>query len=290
MGDIENITPFSVEEAIQASSGLGERAKIIAGGTDLFVQMKKRVARPEVLIFIKDISGLSHIHQNQDGSVGIGALATIESIADCALLKQSFPVIAYAAGTLATPAIRRQATIGGNICNGSPAADMVPALIVMGAEISIQGPEGEKTFLLEDFFKGPGQVQLTPGEIVTQIKINAPRPNSGAAYIKGTRSHGVDCSLVGVAAWIQMDGDVAADAKIALGAVAPTPIRARSAEKALIGQKITADTLEIAAIAASNEASPISDVRCTGEYRRNLTITFTKRVIRQAIEKIRAEV
>jgi len=286
MGDIESITPSSVEEAITAYSGFGERARIIAGGTDLFIEMKKRVTSPEVLVFIKYISGLAQIRQNADGSVDIGALAIIDSISNDSVLLKNFPVIAYAAGTLATPAIRRQATIGGNICNGSPAADMVPALIVMGAELILQGPGGERTCLLEDFFEGPGQVKLNPGEILTLIKVSAPGPSSGAVYIKGTRSGGVDCSLVGVAAWIKMDGDVIVDARIALGAVAPTPIRAHNTEKLLIGQQLTPDTLEKAAIAAGNEASPISDIRCSWEYRHHLIITNTKRAIQQVIEKI----
>jgi carbon-monoxide dehydrogenase medium subunit len=186
---------------------------------------------------------------------------------------------------LGTPAIRNQATLGGNLCNAAPSADTAPPLLVLGAKAKIVGKEGEKTVSLGDFFVGPGQTILGQDHLLTEIQVPNILAHSGGAYVKQKRRQGADLAVVGVAALVVMEGKVVKDVRIALGAVAPTPIRAKKAEEILRGKKLDQELLEKCGQTAAGEASPIDDIRGSADYRRELLAVLTKRAITQAIEQ-----
>jgi aerobic carbon-monoxide dehydrogenase medium subunit len=279
------LTPGSVEEALSLLSQYGEKAKFVSGGTDLLMQLKREEAVPECLISLGEIRKLDFIKYDEVNGLRIGALTTIVNVANSSLIKSKFGILGQAAGMLGTPAIRNQATLGGNLCNAAPSADTAPPLLVLGAKAKTQGLEGEKLVPLEDFFVGPGQTILGPDHLLIEIQIPILSPHSGGAYLKHKRRQGADLAVVGVAALAVMEGEVLKDAKIALGAVAPTPLRAKKAEAILRGKKVHQTLLEKCGQAASDEAKPIDDIRGSADYRRELVAVLVKRAMTQAIQQ-----
>jgi len=286
MVEIEYFAPESIQEAILLLSKYAERAKIIAGGTDLLIQMRKEATLPDCLINIGGIYNLDYINYDETNGLMIGALTTISSLESSTLIQRKFSILARTASKLGTPVIRNRATIGGNICNAAPSADSAPALIVLDAKVRIVGADGEKTVSIEDLFTGPGQTIIKPDQMLTEIQIPDLPPQSGGVYIKQTRRQGVDLAVAGVAALVTMEGNILRDVKIALGAVAPTPIRAKSAEGILEGKRLDDRLLEEADQAASHESSPIDDVRSSADYRRKLVTALVKRAVRQAVQQV----
>jgi CO/xanthine dehydrogenase FAD-binding subunit len=284
MGRSKYFSPKSVAEAISLLSEYGEKAEIIAGGTDSLVRLKKGDTPPDLFINIGEIQELSYIQHDDKGGLRIGAGTPIHSIVNSSLLKEGLGILSHAAGKLGTPTIRRQATIGGNLCNAAPSGDMAPSLIVLGAQLKISGIEGDKSMLVEDFITGPGQTRLKRNEMLTEIHIPHPVSSGRAVYLKQTRSQGADLAIVGVAVMVVMDGEVIKDVKICLGAVAPTPLRAKKAEELLRGKKPDDKLLEACSKAATLESSPIDDVRSSAAYREKLIGVLVKRAIRKVIE------
>jgi carbon-monoxide dehydrogenase medium subunit len=276
-------TPKSVKEAISLLSDHGEKAEVIAGGTDLLVRMKRGDAFPDYLINMEGLKELEYIRYDEKKGLRIGARTSIHDIVESPLLEDQFDIIAQAARTLGTPTIRRQATIGGNLCNAAPSADMAPALIVLGAQLKIEGSEGQKIMAVEDFFIGPGETKLKRNEILTEIQVPDPIPSSRTVYLKQTQTQGAGLALVGVAAMIVMENDVITDVKMSLGAVAPTPIRAKKAEATLKGKKQDDSLQETCAEAALQESSPIDDVRSSANYRKKLIKVLVKRALEQVV-------
>ena len=184
---------------------------------------------------------------------------------------------------MASMAIRNVGTIGGNLCNAAPSADTAPALIGLGARVKILGSEGERIVALEDFFTGPGTTILKTAELLVEIQVPVLAVNTKAVYLKHSMRGAIDLAIVGVAAVIAMDGELCQDARVVLGAVAPTPIRAKQAEEVLRGKRIDDALIEKAAQAASAESRPITDVRSSAEYRREMIKVFTRRAVREAI-------
>ena len=284
MAQLEHFAPQSLKEAISLLREHGDKAEVIAGGTDLLMRMKRGDALPDFFISIEGIQELDYINCDDKDGLRIGARTPIRSIANSSLIRERCNIIADAAGRLGTPTIRRKATIGGNLCNAAPSADMAPSLIVLGAQLQINGSDGQKSMPVEDFFTGPGQTRLSSNEILQEIQVPKPLPNSAAIYLKQTRSQGADLAIVGVAASVIMDGEVIKDVKIALGAVAPTPIRAKKAEEILKGKKPDDKILEACGEAASLESSPIDDIRSSAAYRKKLVKVLVKRAIKQITE------
>lgn len=277
--------PKSIKEAISLFSELGGKAKVISGGTDLLMQMKQRELLPECMISLGDIPDLDYIQYDEIRGLKIGALTHVVNIENSPLIRSKFRILAQGASLLGTPAIRNQATIGGNLCNAAPSADMAPPLLVLGAMVKIEGAAGEKIVPLENFFTGPGQTILGNNHLLTEIQVPNLLPRSGGVYLKQTRSQGADLALVGVAALVVMEGKILRDVKIALGAVAPTPIRAKRAEEILKGNELNNILLEASSQAAVNETEPIDDVRSSADYRRKLVALLTKRAVTQAVEQ-----
>ncbi len=281
----EYLSPHTVQEACSFLFQYGDKARVIAGGTDLLNSMKERIITPEYIIGLRGISDLDYIESDADG-IRIGALTTITSLGNSSVIHEKFPCLAEVPGKMATVQIRNMGTIGGNLCNAAPSADTAPMLICLGAKAKIVGTDAERVVSLEDFFTGPGETLLKTGEILVEIQVPNQPDNTAGAYFKMSRVS-VDLAIVGVAVLITLDGkgESCSDIKIALGAVAPTPMRAKKAEEAIKGKKINEGLIEQAGQIASEEARPITDVRGSAYYRKEMVKVLTKRAIRQALDR-----
>ena len=277
-----HLQPCDLREACALLAEHGAEAKVLAGGTDVLVKMKHRRMTPPYLVNIKGITGLDYIEHEPGVRLWVGALATIEAVKASLPVRKRYPVLHQAAAYMATVAIRNRATMVGNICNGSPSAETAPALIVLGAEVRIVGPAGERSVSVEDFFTGPGATVMQAGEMAAEIIVPEPPVGSAAAYEKHSLRR-MDVAVVGVAALVVPAGGTIGEVRIALSAVAPTPIRARAAEDILRGQAPTAALIAEAARAAAAASRPISDIRASAEARRARVETLTDQVLRQAL-------
>jgi CO/xanthine dehydrogenase FAD-binding subunit len=279
----EFLAPKTVQEACSLLSQHGDKAKVKAGGTDVLNVMKERKIAPQYLIGISGISDLDYIKADADG-IKIGALTTLSSLGNSSVIKEKCPCLAEVPLKMATVQIRNMGTLGGNLCNAAPSADTAPILICLGAKAKIAGPNGERVVALEDFFTGPGKTVLGNGELLVEIQVPAQPANTAGAYFKMSRV-AVDLAVVGVGVVVTRDGDSCKDIKITLGAVAPTPIRAKKAEAVIKGKKVDDALLEQAGKIASEEATPIDDVRGSAFYRTEIVKVYTKRAIKQAMEQ-----
>jgi len=287
MGIEKYFVPKTMEEACSLLSSHKAEAAVVAGGTDLVVRMKQGTALPSCIINIDSIAGQDYITYDGKKGLRIGAQASIHSLATSPLIKSKYGVLAKAAGELGTPHIRRRATLAGNLCNAAPSAETAPALIVLDASLKLVATGRERTVPVEDFFVGPGQTALAPDEIVAEIQVPDFPHRSGGVYLKHTVRKALDLAIVGVAVTVTMEGDSLGDVKIALGAVAPTPLRAGAAEAVLKGRKISDTLLEQAGQAAAEASKPIDDIRSSAEYRRKMVKVLTMRAIQQAIEQVK---
>jgi carbon-monoxide dehydrogenase medium subunit len=275
--------PKSLEEACSLLAKHKGSALPLAGGTDLLVKMKQRRIVPRYVVNLKAISDMDYISYDESDGLRIGALATIQSLKNSVTIKRHCKILAQAAGVESSIQIRNVATIGGNIANASPAADAPLALIALGASVVLTRTGGQREVSLENFFVGPGQTVLQPGEILSAVYVPPLWSRTGGAYLK----HAVrrtDIAIVSVAVVVRLDGDVCADAKIALGSVAPTAFRAKKSERLITRKRITDELAEEAARAAMEESRPIDDIRGYAEYRGKMVIDITKHAIMQALQ------
>jgi CO/xanthine dehydrogenase FAD-binding subunit len=277
------LAPATLGEALSLLAQHKGGAKVIAGGTDLIPKLKRREIRvPEYVIDIKGIPDLDKIKPNSSG-LTIGALATIGAVERSSQIQQKFAILAQAAQSMASPQVRNRGTIAGNICNAVPSADSAPALLTLGAKLKIISQKGERTVNIEDFFTGPNQTTLTDNEILTEIQLSNMPLNGKGVYLKLTPRRAMDLAIVGVAVVAIPKDGICRDISIALGAVAPTPIRAKKAEAVLKGQKLDDKLIEKAAQTAAAESKPIDDHRASAEYRRDMVEVLVRRAIKQAI-------
>ena len=281
--------PTSLGEALDQLSRHGGKAKVLAGGTDLLVSMKKREILPEHLINLKGIEALKHIHYNKKRGLEMGALVTLAEIERLTIVREKFSALWDAVNVIAAPQIRSLATIGGNLCSAVPSADTAPPLVALGASVTLAEKNGERTLLVEDFFKGPGASVLNSDEILRYVSIPDPPENSGGAYLKLMRRNAMDLALVGVAACLRLDKGkrVCKKVRIALGAVAPKPMRALKAEEVLLNKEADEHLAIEAGKVAAQEALPISDIRASKEYRADMVRVLTKRAVMAALKRIR---
>jgi len=275
----------SIEEAVSLLSEYGEKSRIIAGGTDLLVQIRGRAIKPEYVIDIGGIDGLDYIKYDKRQGLTIGVLTPISALEKSSELQERFPVISQAASQLGSVAIRNMGTIGGNLCNASPSADMAPSLIGLSANVKLVGPGGERLVPLEDFFTGPGSTVLGKGEMLVEIQVPESEANTKGIYLKHGLRGTIDLAIVGVAAvaTLEADSKICKDIKIVLGAVAPTPMRAREAEEILRNKRIDEVLIDRSAEAAAAEVRPISDVRASAGYRKEMVKVFTRRAIKEVL-------
>jgi carbon-monoxide dehydrogenase medium subunit len=279
--------PTTLEEACQIMSELGHGAKPLAGGTDLIVNMKKKMVSPGHLVSLSMIDDLKKI-DTSNGLLKIGACLTAAELAESKEIRETLTALSRGAESLGSPSIRNLATIGGNLITARPAADLPPPLIAYGARVALKNSSGERLVSLEDLFLGPGETLIGPNEILTEIHVDAPPPSAGAAYIKLGVREALEISLVNVAAFISMgkDGSIQ-EARIVLGSVAPTPIRATSAEQILTGEKPSETLFSRAGEAASKDSKPIDDFRASAEYKRAMVEVLTQRALNQALIKVK---
>jgi CO/xanthine dehydrogenase FAD-binding subunit len=279
--------PSTIPEALGLLKKYGNKARVLAGGTDLLLAMKKRALTPEHLINIKGIETLKHIAYDEEQGVKIGSLVTCAELEQSPIIKEKAPGLWDAAYVMASPQVKTLATIGGNLCSAVPSADTAPPLIAMGAEAVLSGPKGERTMLVEKLFKGPAESKVARNEILTHIRIPKQPDRSCTAYVKLMRRAALDLALVSVAAYVCLDADkkTCKEVRIALGAVAPTPMRAPLAEKALSGKEITEALAEEAGKVAGTVCSPITDVRASREYRCSMVEVLTKRAVMEAFAR-----
>jgi len=273
----------TLAEACEMMAELSGKAKVLAGGTDLLVNMKKKILSPEHLICVERVEEMKGIDV-VDGHIRIGASHKVADIAASAQISRSLSALAQGACSLGSPLIRNLATIAGNIASARPAADLPPSLMAYDAEVSLRKKGGERLVKVEELFKGPGETVIGPDEIISEIRVPRPSGPYGAHYIKLDVRRALEISLVNVAVFVLLDeGDGSIkDARIVLGAVAPTPIRAPSAEALLRGEKPEDMLYERAGQAASSDSKPISDFRASAEYRRDMVAVLTKRALRTA--------
>jgi carbon-monoxide dehydrogenase medium subunit len=231
---------------------------------------------------------MDHLIYDPQAGLRFGALVTTREIETHPLVKTHYPDLIEAVEQLGSIQVRNRATVAGNICRASPSADTLPPLIANGASVRLFGHRGERTVSLETFFTGPGKTVCEPNEILVEISLPAPVPNSGRMYIKHGRRKAMELATVGVSVVLDMDGEICQRAVIVLGAVAPTPIRTPKAEAVLADQRLTDTVIAQAAETAMNEARPISDVRSSAAYRREMVRVLTARAIRGAVHRSRA--
>jgi CO/xanthine dehydrogenase FAD-binding subunit len=250
-------------------------ARFIAGGTDLMIRIRGKEVRPAALISLRNIPEITGVAAD-GGGVRIGAATTIADIARSAELERRLPVLVQAARRVGGPAVRNAGTVGGNLCNASPCADTALPLLVLEARLAIAGPRGSREIPLAELFKGPRATSLAADEIVTHVMVKAPSPTAKAVFLKRGRVM-MDLSVASVAVLLELDGDTCVKARVAAGSVAPTPIRLPETEALLSGRRLTDDVVAAASEAAMKGVSPITDVRSTADYRRQLVGVYLKR-------------
>jgi carbon-monoxide dehydrogenase medium subunit len=266
----------------------GADASLMAGGTDLLVEIKEQLRRVKLVIDLKRIAGLDALQVDADGALRFGALLSARRIERDAAVRERWPGLHQAVVDLGSIQVRQRATVVGNICRASPSADTLPPLIADEAALHLHGPQGSREVKMLEFFTGPGRTVLAPGEIVVQLRVPAPAPRSGRAYLKHGRRKAMELATVGVAAAVELDerGRIGA-ARIALGAVAATPIRAWRAEAALRGEAPTQASFARAAELAMAESRPIGNVRSSAAYRREMVNVLTRRALGMALARAR---
>ncbi len=276
--------PTSLAEATRIMLDGGPGGHFLAGGTDLVIAMKEKGLVPKYLVDLKRIPSLSGIHENDDGGVTIGALTTMREVETSPLIVGRYPFLAQSAAEVGSIQIRNRATVGGNMANATPSADVAPALLALDATARLEGAGGERILDLADFFRGPGQTVAESGEILTELRIPPRDPRLVGEYIKFSPRDMMDLAYIGVAVTLVLgEADRRCESvAIALGAVSPTPMRAPRAEAVLQGQVLTEDLAEEAGRTASEECRPISDVRSSADYRRAMVRVNTKRALLNA--------
>jgi carbon-monoxide dehydrogenase medium subunit len=276
--------PSTLDEVCQILGELKDKAQALAGGTDLLVNMRKGVVSPETVVSLGRVEEL-RVQRISDGQIQIGACVTAAELAQSKEVENTLNALSLGARRLGSPPIRNLATVAGNLVTARPAADLPPPLMAYGAQVVLKKSSGERTVPLEAFFQGPGETVKTPDELLTEIVIEKPPPHSGAGYTKLGRRKTLVISLVNVAAFLSLEGPNGAiqAARVVLGAVAPVPMRASSAEKVLLGEKPSEPLFARAAEAAAGDSEPIDDFRGSAAYRRAMVEVLTRRALGVAL-------
>ncbi|MDP2675074.1 MAG: xanthine dehydrogenase family protein subunit M [Dehalococcoidia bacterium] len=295
MRRFEYFAPQSLAEAIALFGEKGEGGRALAGGTDLVPQIKEggKIPMPSYLVSLRRLPELRGIEFSESNGLRIGAGVTMAELAESPVVRERYRALADGAGVVGSVQTMNMATVGGNVCNAAPSADTAPALLAYEAVAVIAGPDGERELPLAEFWRGPNATALQPGELLRQLRLPVPPPNTGGVYVRRTPRKQMDIAVVGVAVLLTLDpstgsgqsGDRIRQARVALGAVAPTAIRARQAEAALEGQPAGESVFAKAAQAAAAEARPISDQRGSAEFRRHLVRVTTERCLQEAARR-----
>jgi carbon-monoxide dehydrogenase medium subunit len=284
----EYVAPTNILEALQLLDSYGERATLLAGGTDLLVQIKNKERKSSYLIDLKKVPELTGIKNTAKEGLRLFPLTTISEVESSKIIRRNIPILSEAAKTIGSVQVRNRATVGGNLCRAAPSADLVPALLVLDAQLTIRSLDTERIVQLQDFFPGPGETVLEYNEILTEMRIS-PSSSGLGTYLKYGPRQKMDLATVGVAVFIDFDpvDHSCKRVRIALGSVAPTAFRAKEAEKVLLGEKLTLARVEEAAEIAANETSPITDVYGQDWYKRKIVAVLVKRAIMEVQANMR---
>ena len=277
--------PRSIEDCLKLLAERGPEAKLVAGGTDLLPQMKNGLIKPAAVIDLSGVADLRVLRREDGAGLRVGASVAAREIELDPYTRSTYPALAESGALVGSVQIRNLATVGGNLCNAAPSADMAPPLLALDAEAIIAGPRGRRRVPMADFFTGVRRTVLAPDELLVELIVPAPGPRSGGQYLRHTPRRELDIAVVGVASQITLSDGVCRKARIALAAVAPTPIRATAAERALEGQPLTAQQIARAAQLAVEAARPISDQRGSADFRRHLVGVLTCRTLTTALER-----
>ena len=283
---IKYAAPGSVEAAAAILAEHGARARMLAGGTDLIVQIREWLRDVDVVVDAKQIPELTEISFAGDGSMTLGAAAPCYQIYGNERAARTYPGLIDAVSMIGGTAIQGRASVGGNLCNSGPAGDSIPPLIVYSAMCNIAGPDGRRSVAAEDFCTGPGRNVLGADELLTSLTFPAQAAGTGAHYLRFIPRNEMDIAVVGAGARVRLDGDgIIEAARISVGAVAPRPLLVAEAGEALIGRQADEASYELAAAASRAAASPIDDMRGTIEYRKHMTGVLTVRALRGAVAR-----
>jgi carbon-monoxide dehydrogenase medium subunit len=277
--------PRSIEDCLKLLAERGPEAKLVAGGTDLLPQMKNGLVKPAAVIDLSGVADLRVLRREDGAGLRVGASVAAREIELDSYTRSAYPALAESGALVGSVQIRNLATVGGNLCNAAPSADMAPPLMALEAEAVIAGPRGRRRVPMADFFTGVRRTVLAPDELLVELIVPAPGPRSGGQYLRHTPRRELDIAVVGVASQVTLSDGVCRKARIALAAVAPTPIRATAAERALEGQPLTAQQIARAAQLAVEAARPISDQRGSADFRRHLVGVLTRRTLTTALAR-----
>ena len=284
MRRFELALPDTLEACLQVLAD-GSDVKLVAGGTDLLPQMKNGMLKPRRVVDLSALPELKVIEVRSDGGLRVGAGVSARLLELSRPVRDGFAALAESAAVVGSYQIRNLATLGGNLANAAPSADMAPPLLALDAEFLIAGPRGERRVSAADFFVGVRRTQLEPDEMLVEIAIPAPGPGSGGTYVRHTPRRELDIAVVGVASQLTVRDGRCVKARIALAAVAPVPLRATAAEARLVGESVSPGLIEEAAELAVAAASPISDQRGSAEFRLHLVRVLTRRTLTTALER-----
>ncbi|MFN8638092.1 MAG: xanthine dehydrogenase family protein subunit M [Dehalococcoidia bacterium] len=278
----------SVADAVQMLRDGGETARVLAGGTDVIVQARERRREVRLLVDVKRIPELTALAIGPDG-LDVGAATPLYAVYGNAEVRRRYPALVEAAHSIGGTAVQGRASLGGNLANASPAADSIPAMIALGGMARIAGPNGRREVAVAEFCTGPGRSALEPGEFIISLHFPPPAPGSGAAWERFIPRNEMDIAVVNAAAYLALEGDTVTDARLALGAVAPTPLALTDVAAGLVGHPLDDAAIDRASAAASAAARPISDMRGSEDQRRRLAGVLMGRVLRTAAARARGE-
>jgi carbon-monoxide dehydrogenase medium subunit len=285
MAETRYVAPGTLDEAVSAFAAAGSAARILAGGTDLLVQMRSGLVRPGLIVDIKKIAEMTSIADTADGGFRIGAAVSGAALAEHPRFGKVWPGVLEAVNLIGSKQVQGRASAGGNLCNGSPAGDSVPAMIAAGAVVTVQGPGGRRQMKVEEVPAGPGRTNLKPGEILVSFTLPARPPGSADAYLRMIPRTEMDIAVVGLGVSLTLKDGVCTAARVGLGAVAPIPLLVEGAGKALIGSRLDDKALEEAAEACRAACKPIDDKRGTIAYRIKTAGVLLKRTTKIAAQR-----
>ena len=281
--------PTTIEQAVALLANGGDKARPLAGGTDLLVQMRRGLHDVETLVDVKHIPQLSRISFAPTDGLEIGAAVPCADIRTHPQVLALYPGLVDAVSIIGGTAIQERATMGGNLCNAAPSGDSIPAMIVYDATCLVAGPNGTRTVPVASFCTAPGKTVLAKDELLVSLRFPPPAAGSGGAYIRFTPRHEMDIAVAGAGAWVRLNDNTVAEARIAIGAVAPTSLLVPEAGVWLIGKTPTPEMLAQAGQVAEQAARPITDVRGTEAQRRHLVSVLVRRTLEKAVERAKGE-
>ncbi|ETW93053.1 MAG: hypothetical protein ETSY1_40920 [Candidatus Entotheonella factor] len=273
----------TIDEAVETLNR-DNGGRMVAGATDVLIRWRQGAWTPRYVLNIKRIPGLDEVNYSPDEGLRLGTLVNVRTLEQHPLIRQHYPALTQAATAFAGVQIRNLATVGGNVCNASPAGDTLPALLAYGAVCHLAGPSGTREVRLADFFQGPSQTALQPAELLVELRLPPPLPHTGALYIKHSPRSTMDIATAGAVSLVSLEGEVCQQVRIVLGAVAPTVIRVPEAETLLTGHAPDESRLQQAAQAAVDAASPIDDIRGTAAHRRAIVQPLVQRTLHYAVQ------